>query len=262
MGTEIERKWVVRIKSFEDLHPFLIQHNISKSRISQFYTENYHDVECRLRKEDFNGVVLYTMTEKIGKGLVRTENEVKITEIMYQSILGMYEMVNKTMQRNSNIITKTRYCYVFDDDTIPSIYFDTYSTPTFIPFIIEVEFKHKSEAERYDIESTLQQIQFPFQDLFEVTDRKDFKNSAISNNGFPFYQYVKHPFLHGENNGFVIVYKNDLNDIYLEPHVNDRVLHAIEYYNNSETYINSYLKKYNIPLQKADFEFDLARLTP
>jgi len=260
MGTEIERKWVAKIAWFDDLNTFLKQHNVAKSHIIQFYTDNYQDVECRLRKEIFDGLTLHTITEKMGKGLTRTENEVKISETMFNSIFEMYKAVKAIEKSKANIIEKTRYCYVFDDDTIPTIYFDTYSKPIFVPFIIEVEFKHESEANRYDIEPILQSIGFPYKDLFEVTDRKDFKNRAISNNGFPFFDYVKKPYSKGDNDGFVIIYRDNVDDIYLEPHVNDRVLHPIEYYNNSVTYINSYLQKYGIPFRYDDFELDIKKI--
>jgi Uncharacterized protein conserved in bacteria len=158
--SEIERKYLIKYPSQELLDGLDFS---SKTEIIQTYLlSDEENVERRVRQRGTkkNGYNFY-YTEKVPvSNIERIEREKRIS---------MKEYVNYLAESNTNLhqITKTRYCFVYNNqyfemDLYP--YSSTYA-------IVEIELSHKDD-----------EVEFPsFLELVkEVTDDKKYKNYTIA----------------------------------------------------------------------------------
>ena len=147
-GEEIERKFL--IKDFpSDLK------DCKKSKILQAYVEG-GEKELRVRSIDGER---FFLTEKIGKGLVREENEKEISKdefILYYNLSK-----GKKLQ-------KTRYYYPIEN-LVAEV--DIYKGSKGNWGVVEVEFSSKKEAENFQVPSWFGK---------EVTDNPKYKNFNLA----------------------------------------------------------------------------------
>ena len=147
-GQEIERKFL--IKDF----PRKLR-ECKKSKILQAYIEG---CEKELRVRSIDGECFY-LTEKIGKGLVREENEKKISKdefILYYNLSK-----DKKLQ-------KTRYYYPLENYVAEVDIYKGKSGPW---GVVEVEFNSLEEAEKFQIPSWFGK---------EVTNNPKYKNYNLA----------------------------------------------------------------------------------
>lgn len=163
MALEIERKYLLKSKKLIDL----LQDEglvLDKDSITQVYTRIDKKSEVRLRKKGDK----YTMTSKIGDGMVREEKEEKVSE-------KLFKLAKKTAI--GDVIKKSRYSFKLQN--FPTS-IDIYDGNLEGLVILEIEFPSQEIANSYKLfELFSQQIEK------DVTFDSRFKNQNLALYGNP-----------------------------------------------------------------------------
>jgi adenylate cyclase len=158
MSIEIERKFIV-LSPPPDLH----QSIISETEIHQTYLA-IGDEEVRVRRSKTDGTIKHSMAFKRGKGLVREEVELSISEETYAQLLsGTNKKPLMKVRKRVNIGDRA-----FELDVYP--YKKLADDKANLLMIIETEFTSEEEANAYIPEAW-------FSD--EVTIYANFKNQHL-----------------------------------------------------------------------------------
>jgi adenylate cyclase len=151
MGLEIERKFLL-----ESIPPVKI---LNAAHIDQTYLATGNE-EVRIRKSSMsNGEAKYTLTIKIGNGLVREEFEKEISQATYEQLL-----------HNSTLIPLKKKRVTFIDNGFTcemDIYLNSRKSGL---ITVEVEFQSKEESEAFVVPRWIKE---------EVTGDKRYKNQSL-----------------------------------------------------------------------------------
>ncbi len=156
---EIERKFV--IPTMPPLQVYGDYRTVPCSIIEQHYKASEHDHEERVRKEGTH----YTHTIKTGHGMVRAEDEQKISAEDFANL-----------KRDSIAsITKNRYRIRYGDWTLE---LDEYTGKLASLVILEIEFKTEEDAAAFILPDWAI-------NAIEVTTNEDYKNKNLALYGIP-----------------------------------------------------------------------------
>ena len=154
---EIERKFLIKRPDLKALEADPAVHRVD---IVQTYLTSEVGEEVRIRQRGEFGQFTYYKTVKRGSGLKRTEEEERIGEETYLSLM-------KNADPAYRPIRKTRYLYVYKAQ-----YFEIDVYPTMPDeAIVEIELCHEDEAVVLPDSFTL---------IREVTDDPSYKNRALA----------------------------------------------------------------------------------
>lgn len=134
MGTEIERKWLVK-KDFNIVTVPNYYKCWTEHIIQGYITDGGNGNEVRIRKVSDD----YYLTVKHGSGLVRQEYEIQITENQFNKLLPTVGDVK---------LSKTRFKLPYMDDSY-TIEIDVYNDRLVGLVVAEVEFNSVEQAESF-----------------------------------------------------------------------------------------------------------------
>ncbi len=161
LNKEVERKFLINLKFLPDLSL------LKSKRILQGYITSFGDkTEVRIRKVTEGADIKCYQTVKNGKGLVRTETEIEISEEQFN------ELWPETKGRR---IVKTRYELSYEiSGKIFLIEIDVYGNMSDGNFVAEVEGDEKALLKFIAPEG-----------FIEITGDVSYSNASIAEKGFP-----------------------------------------------------------------------------